>query len=204
MNNLKQTIISYANLLRDDIIATLELNKNISFNSFDEKIDYNDKIKEINEKYKQAIDKYFKVVMIINNYISKQDSERKKLQIESFNESAKKIQKEISDLMVKFKDNKDKEMNLNYLEYYFGEINTREEMLLYLQKNILKYHISNEINIKMKSSLHKIDRILNEINDIKNPFNLDSKYHNQLLNMKLIDKDEKDKNINSEKMLKDL
>ena len=56
----------------------------------------------------------------------------------------------------------------------------------------------------MKSSLHKIDRILNEINDIKNPFNLDSKYHNQLLNMKLIDKDEKDKNINSEKMLKDL
>ena len=200
MFNLKKNILSYANLLQSDIMATLELNKNIRYNSVDENINYRTYIEEIDIKYERAIEKYFQVINMVNNYISKLDNERTKLQIDNYNKNSVKIQKEIDELMIKFKNNKNKEINLNYLEYFFKEINSREEMLLFLQKDILKYHLSNEINVKMKSSLNKIDKILNEINNVKNPFNLMDKYRNEFINMKIIrsdaEKEKKSKNDN--------
>ena len=192
--NLKQNILSYAQLLQNDIMGTLELNKNIKYNSVDESMNYNSKKDIIDEKYEKAIEKYFKVINIINNYIEKLDKERIKLQIDAYNKNSIKIQKEINDLMEKFKNNKNKELNLNYLEYFFKEINSREEMLLFLQKDIIKYHLVNEINIKMKSSMKKIEKILNEINNKSNPFNLNDKYKSEFSNMKIIKSDiEKEK-----------
>ena len=183
--NLKQNILSYAKLLQNDIMGTLELNKNIKYNSVDESMNYNSKKDIIDEKYEKAIEKYFQVINIINNYI---------LQIDAYNKNSIKIQKEINDLMEKFKNNKNKELNLNYLEYFFKEINSREETLLFLQKDIIKYHLVNEINIKMKSSMKKIEKILNEINNKSNPFNLNDKYKSEFSNMKIIKSDiEKEK-----------
>ena len=200
MFNLKKNILSYSNLLQNDIMVTLELNKNIRYNSVDENTNYRTYKEEIDIKYERAIEKYFQVINMVNNYISKLDYERTKLQIDNYNKNSLKIQKEIDELMIKFRNNKNKEINLNYLEYFFNEINSREEMLLFLQKDILKYHLSNEINVKMKSSLNKIDKILNEINNVKNPFNLVDKYRNEFINMKIIrfdtDKDKKSKNDN--------
>ena len=193
MLNLKKNIFSYANLLQKDIMETLELNKNIRYNSFDENYNYKAYKDEINEKYERAIEKYFQVINNINNYIFKLDPERTKLQIETFNKNSLKLKNEIDDLIAKFKNNKNKEINLNYLEYFFREINSREEMLLFLQKDILKYHLSNEVNVKMRSSLNKIDKILNEINNIKNPFNLADKYRNEFVNMKIIVKSDNEK-----------
>ena len=193
MLNLKKNIFSYANLLQKDIMETLELNKNIRYNSFDENYNYKTYKNEINEKYERAIEKYFQVINNINNYIFKLDPERTKLQIETFNKNSLKLKNEIDDLIAKFKNNKNKEINLNYLEYFFREINSREEMLLFLQKDILKYHLSNEVNVKMRSSLNKIDKILNEINNIKNPFNLADKYRNEFVNMKIIVKSDNEK-----------
>ena len=193
MLNLKKNIFSYANLLQKDIMETLELNKNIRCNSFDENYNYKAYKDEINEKYERAIEKYFQVINNINNYIFKLDPERTKLQIETFNKNSLKLKNEIDDLIAKFKNNKNKEINLNYLEYFFREINSREEMLLFLQKDILKYHLSNEVNVKMRSSLNKIDKILNEINNIKNPFNLADKYRNEFVNMKIIVKSDNEK-----------
>ena len=192
--NLKQNILSYAQLLQKDIMGTLELNKNIKYNSVDESMNYNSKKDIIDEKYEKAIEKYFQIINIINNYIEKLDKERIKLQIDAYNKNSIKIQKEINDLMEKFKNNKNKELNLNYLEYFFKEINSREEMLLFLQKDIIKYHLVNEINIKMKSSMKKIEKILNEINNKSNPFNLNDKYKSEFSNMKIIKSDiEKEK-----------
>ena len=192
--NLKQNILSYAKLLQNDIMGTLELNKNIKYNSVDESMNYNSKKDIIDEKYETAIEKYFQVINIINNYIEKLDKERIKLQIDAYNKNSIKIQKEINDLMEKFKNNKNKELNLNYLEYFFKEINSREETLLFLQKDIIKYHLVNEINIKMKSSMKKIEKILNEINNKSNPFNLNDKYKSEFSNMKIIKSDiEKEK-----------
>ena len=196
MINLKQNILSYAKILQNDIMGTLELNKNIKYNSVDESMNYSSQKEIIDEKYEQAIDKYFEVINIINNYISKLDKERTKLQIDTYNKNSLKIQKEIIELMEKFKNNKNKEVNLNYLDYFFKEINSREEMLLFLQKDILKYHLANEINIKMNSSMKKIEKILNEINNNKNPFNLNDKYRNEFSIMKIIKSDIEKESIN--------
>jgi hypothetical protein len=187
--NFKQNIISYGKLLQNEITTTLDLNKNIRYNSVDENTTYKLKEDELNEKYDKAIDKYFETINAINDYISKQDPEKAKLKIDAYNKSSLSIQKEIDNLMTKFKNNKDKAINLNYLEYFFRELSTKEETLLFLQKDILKYHILNEINVKMKSSLNKIDKILNEISDKKNPFNLGNKYQNELAKMKVIKSD---------------
>jgi hypothetical protein len=189
MFNFKQNIISYGKLLQNEITTTLDLNKNIRYNSVDENATYKLKEDELNEKYDKAVDKYFETINAINIYISKQDPEKTKLKIDAYNKSSLNIQKEIDNLMSKFKNNKDKTVNLNYLEHFFRELSTKEETLLFLQKDILKYHILNEINVKMKSSLNKIDKILNEISDKKNQFNLGYKYQNELVNMKVIKSD---------------
>jgi hypothetical protein len=189
MLNFKQNIISYGKLIQNEITTTLDLNKNIRYNSVDENTTYKLEEDELNEKYDKAVDKYFETINAINNYLSRQDPERAKLKIDAYNKSSLNIKKEIDNLMSKFKNNKDKAINLNYLEYFFREISTNEEALLFLQKDILKYHILNEINVKMKSSLNKIDKILNEISDKKNPFNLGNKYQNELAKMKVIKSD---------------
>ena len=202
MFNLKQNILLYSQILQKDIAGTLELNKNIRYNSVDENMGYGASKEIIKEKYEKAIEKYYQVINIINNNLSKQDKDRKKIQIDSYNQNSLKMSKEINELMDKFKNNKNKEINLNYLEYFFREINSREEMLMFLQKDILKYHLSNEINIKMKSSLYKIEKILNDINNAKNPFGLKDKYHNEFVNMKIIKLDKDKEKYLSKKDLK--
>ena len=119
MFNLKKNIFSYSNLLQNDIMVTLELNKNIRYNSVDENTNYRTYKEEIDIKYERAIEKYFQVINMVNNYISKLDYERTKLQIDNYNKNSLKIQKEIDELMIKFRNNKNKEINLNYLEYFF-------------------------------------------------------------------------------------
>jgi hypothetical protein len=202
MFNYKQNIISYGKLLQNEITTTLDLNKNIRYNSVDENSTYKLEEDELNEKYDKAIDKYFKTINAINNYISKQDPEKAKLKIDAYNKSSLNIQKEIDILMSKFKNNKEKTINLNYLEHFFRDLSTKEETLLFLQKDILKYHILNEINVKMKSSINKIDKTLNEISDKKNPFNLGNKYQNELINMKVI-KSDIEEELQKKKQLKE-
>ena len=85
----------------------------------------------------------------------------------------------------------------NDLRSFFDEINSKEETLTFLGKDIIKYHLKHEINTKLKSSLDKIDRALEEINDEKNPFDLDNKYYEELVKMDII----KQTKINKEKEL---
>ena len=67
--NFKQNILSYAKLLQNDIMGTLELNKNIKYNSVDESMNYNSKKDIIDKKYEKAIEKYFQVINIINLFL---------------------------------------------------------------------------------------------------------------------------------------
>ena len=79
------------------------------------------------------------------------------------------------------------------LRSYFDQINSKEETLSFLGKDIIKYLLKSEINTKLKSSLDKIDRTIEEISDNKNPFNLDSKYHEEMIKMEIIKEQKKNK-----------
>ncbi len=147
------------------------------------------------EKYKKMIDKYIFITHKIEIYLNNKGYEKKKeLDIENFNILLNKLNQEIIDLKEKTRN---KNIEFNDLEIIFYEISNREQMLLNFKKNILKYYIINEINIKINSSIKLFEKIIDKLTGNNIFFNLDNKYHKELIDLKLIKplkktKDEKD------------
>ena len=137
----------------------------------------------------------------IRKYLDKENEGKVKLLVSAYNSSSVKIHKEIYDLIenlkAKYNDKNQKEIKFNELEYYLNEINNKEGTLAFFKRDIIKYHLTNEINDKLKNSFDKINNILDEIINEENPFNLDSKYYQELVNMKIINppEDQIDNNI---------
>ena len=70
------------------------------------------------------------------------------------------MNKQLLELLDKLNNNYincDKKIAFSDLRSFFDEINSKEETLSFLGKDIVKYHLKNEINTKLKSSLDKID-----------------------------------------------
>ena len=51
----------------------------------------------------------------------------------------------------------------------------------------MKYHIINEINIKIKSSIKLIEKEIEELVGKEIPFNLNNQFYEELINMKIIE-----------------
>ena len=192
LENLENNVNLYGNLIQTDIKNMIELNKNILQNK-KEIIDINllEKHKEdMNSKYQEIIDNYTNMMKKIKKYLDKENEGKVKLLVNAYNSSSVKIQKELYDLIEKLKakynEKNQREIKFNELEYYLNEINNKEGTLAFFKKDIIKYHLTNEINDKLKNSLDKINNILDEIINEENPFNLDKKYYQKLINMKII------------------
>lgn len=191
MENLENNINLYGNLIQTDIKNLIELNKNVLKNK-NEVIDINEleKHKEsMNTKYQQVIDNYSNIMKRIKKYLDKENEGKVKLLVSAYNSSSVKIHKEIYDLIenlkAKYNDKNKREIKFNELEYYLNEINNKEGTLAFFKRDIIKYHLANEINDKLKNSFDKINHILDEIINEENPFNLDNKYYPELLKMKI-------------------
>ena len=184
--NYINDIINYGNNIINEIINNINIHKTLI-----EKLNFiplntliNEKEKII-KKFQIMIDKYNLIVNKIENYLyNKQEEERFKLEFFSNNKLLTKISKEIKDYMNNIKI---ENLNFNNLEIIMNELNSKEDMLKYFNKNIFKYHIINEINIKIKSSIKSFERIIDELNNKNNIFNLDKKYYEELTNMKIIE-----------------
>ena len=192
LENLENNINLYGNLIQTDIKNLIELNKNVLKNK-NEIIDINllEKNKEtMNTKYKEVIDNYTNIMKRIKKYLDKENEGKIKLLVSAYNSSSVKIHKEIYDLIenlkAKYNDKNQKEIKFNDLEYYLNEINNKERTLTFFKRDIIKYHLTNEINDKIKNSFDKINNIMDEIINDDNPFNLDSKYYPDLVKMKII------------------
>ena len=192
LENLENNINLYGNLIQTDIKNMIELNKNILQNK-NEIIDINllEKHKEnMNTKYQEIIVNYTNIMKKIKKYLDKENEGKVKLLVSAYNSSSVKIHKELYDLIEKLKnkynDKNQKEIRFNDLEYYLNEINNKEGTLAFFKKDIIKYHLTNEINDKLKTSFDKINNILDEIINDDNPFNLDKKYYQELVNMKIV------------------
>jgi hypothetical protein len=192
LENLENNINLYGNLIQTDIKNMIELNKNILQNK-NEIIDINllEKHKEnMNTKYQEIIVNYTNIMKKIKKYLDKENEGRVKLLVSAYNSSSVKIHKELYDLIEKLKnkynEKSQKEIRFNDLEYYLNEINNKEGTLAFFKKDIIKYHLTNEINDKLKNSFDKINNILDEIINDDNPFNLDKKYYQELVNMKIV------------------
>ena len=192
LENLENNINLYGNLIQTDIKNMIELNKNILQNK-KEIIDIKEleKHKEnMNTKYQEIILNYSNMMKKIKKYLDKENEGKVKLLVSAYNSSSVKIHKELYDLIetlkTKYNEKNQKELKFNDLEYYLNEINNKEGTLAFFKKDIIKYHLTNEINDKMKNSFDKINNILDEIINDDNPFNLDKKYYQELINMKIV------------------
>lgn len=211
LDNLENNINLYGNLIQTDIKNIIELNKNI-LQKKKEIIDINllNKHKEdMNLKYKDVLLNYTNIMKRIKKYLDKENEGKIKLLVSAYNSSSVKIHKEIYDLIenlkMKYNDKSQKEIKFNELEYYLNEINKKESTLAFFKRDIIKYHLTNEINNKIKNSFNKINSILDEIINDENPFNLDSKYYQELVKMKIIKPTkgpEEENNINEIKLKK--
>lgn len=201
LHNVEENVKNYGKLIQDDILDKIEMNKNIFSNSdiLEDNILINRK-ERIIHKYGEVIKIYQKIMSGINNKLKAEDKERSSLVINAYNDLSQKMNKQLLELLDKLNNNYikcNRKIMFNDLRSFFDEINSKEETLTFLGKDIIKYHLKHEINTKLKSSLDKIDRALEEINDEKNPFDLDNKYYEELVKMDII----KQAKINKEKEL---
>ena len=198
MENFENNINLYGNLIQTDITNLIEINKHILKNK-KEVIDVSElksHKEKMNTKYQEIYDNYTNIMKRIKKYLDKENEGKVKLLVSAYNSSSVKIHKEIYDLIENFKakynDKNQIELKFNELEYYLNEINNKENTLAFFKRDIIKYHLTNEINDKIKNSFDKINNILDEILDEENPFNLDSKYDPDLVKMKIIKDQEAD------------
>ena len=191
MENFENNINLYGNLIQTDITNLIEINKHILKNK-KEVIDVSElesHKEKMNTKYQEIFDNYTNIMKRIKKYLDKENEGKVKLLVSAYNSSSVKIHKEIYDLIENFKakynDKNQRELKFNELEYYLNEINNKENTLAFFKRDIIKYHLTNEINDKIKNSFNKINNILDEILDEENPFNLESKYYPELVKMKI-------------------
>ena len=191
MENFENNINLYGNLIQTDITNLIEINKHILKNK-KEVIDVSElenHKEKMNTKYQEIFDNYTNIMKRIKKYLDKENEGKVKLLVSAYNSSSVKIHKEIYDLIENFKakynDKNQRELKFNELEYYLNEINNKENTLTFFKRDIIKYHLTNEINDKIKNSFNKINNILDEILDEENPFNLESKYYPELVKMKI-------------------
>ena len=65
----------------------------------------------------------------------------------------------------------------------------------------MKYHIINEINTKIKSSIKLIEKEIEELVGKEIPFNLNNQFYEELINMKIIELPKKEEDTEKDKRI---
>ena len=199
MVNISDSVKDYGKIVQDDIQKKIEINRNLNTKSaiIDESTMINKK-QLIQNKYKEALETYKAIISQINLKLQSENKEQKYLIINAYKEYSSNIIKQLNELNKKLdKDfiSSNKKLTFNDLRNFFVEINNKEDSLNFFGKDLIKYKLKEEIKIKMKSSLYKINKILDLMCDEDLPFNLDSKYLEELTKLDLVkkNKEKKDK-----------
>ena len=209
MINIGENVKYYGKMLQDDIQKKIDINRNIfSKNEFlDEAMIINRK-QLIIQKYKEGIENYKYILNSITEKLNSENKEKTSLLINAYNDYSKNILKQLKDIEQKlYKNfiNENKKIKFNDLRSFFDEINSKEESLNFFGKEVVKFQLKEEINTKMKSSLDKIERILNEMCNENAPFNLDNKYLEELSKLDIVKiNQEKKENIKQKIQDKDI
>ena len=186
-NNLEENIRLYTMLIQTNEKRNLEI---INRNAFSD----GDKIINSEELYQRkdfVIEKFDKIIKNYDFYmrkIEKKMSHDKKnfktIIINTFNDIALKISKQIGDIVNKLDEimmKKDKKLSIDEIQYFLDEIATKEETLEFIGDRTIKYLLAWEINSRVENVFDKIENTLDEIINEEKPFSLDNKYNKELL-----------------------
>ena len=185
--NLEESIKLYTILIQTNETKNLEIiNKNFNSNE-NEIIKYenlNERQNLVSEKCDILIKNYESIMTKIQKKMSTEKKNYKTTIINTFNDIAIKISKQIGEIVYKLDEvmkKKDKKLSIDELLYFLNEIAEKEETLKFIGDTTLKYLLTWEIHKKIETAFDKIENTLDEIINEEKPFNLDKKYNDELI-----------------------
>ena len=188
-SNYESNIKIYGNILLTDIEYfktnnnTINTNENIINNctSILNINELNERQNMLINKLKDILNMYESIINQIKNELIIEGENKIKDVISIYEIESIKINNEINHLFKQLEKYKDK-MNIKEFKFFFKQMSENEEKLNKINKNVIKFHLTSEINNKICSMLNKIDQAVNEtiIKDHANPFNLPHKFNEEL------------------------
>ena len=199
INNLNESVKLYAITLQSEISKNIKECKSFLKNKEkeNEKEDKNEN--SIISKHDLIKEKYDKVLEMYNehyNNLNINDNENNESSLKNYIKNSKITNEEIDNILneihIKFIKKK-KSMSIEEFNEYIKLLNEKDEILEINSKDIKKFKVNNQINIKMNIFYEKINMIIDEMLNSKNPFNLDDETYN-LYNEILEEKKKEEKN----------
>ena len=199
INNLNESVKLYAITLQSEISKNIKESKSFLKNKEkeNEKEDKNEN--SIISKHDLIKEKYDKVLEMYNehyNNLNINDNENNESSLKNYIKNSKITNEEIDNILneihIKFIKKK-KSMSIEEFNEYIKLLNEKDEILEINSKDIKKFKVNNQINIKMNIFYEKINMIIDEMLNSKNPFNLDDETYN-LYNEILEEKKKEEKN----------
>lgn len=190
--DLNENISLYCNLLQTDIEENINnnnelLNNDKIINIIDQK-NLVEKNEDLIKKLESLIKLYQNILDILKNNYTKDSKMRMSTLIQNFTDGTTKINEEINHLLNDANNRYKKKFDFKDLKSYFDKINYKEIKLSELNQDLIKYHLSTQINFKINIIYSKLNLILDNAIDIKNIFNLEPKYYNELIKLINFDK----------------
>ena len=199
INNLNESVKLYAITLQSEISKNIKECKSFLKNKEkeNEKEDKNEN--SIISKHDLIKEKYDKVLEMYNehyNNLNIIDNENNESSLKNYIKNSKITNEEIDNILneihIKFIKKK-KSMSIEEFNEYLKLLSEKDETLEISSKDIKKFKVNNQINIKMNIFYEKINMIIDEMLNSKNPFNLDDETYN-LYNEILEEKKKEEKN----------
>ena len=190
--DLQDNINLYGSLVQTDIEENIFNNNNLlnkeKIISIIEQKNLIGKNEELIHKLENIIKIYQNILDILKNNYNKDFKNKMNGLIQNFMNGSSLINNEITNIMNNVNSQNKKNFDFNELKSFFDRINNEEIKLYELNQNLIKYHLSTEINFKVNFLYSKINKILDNAVDIKSLFNLEPKYYNELIKLINLDK----------------
>ena len=187
LKNLEESIKLYLMLVQTNEKTRVKIINNNILSEGDKTLDnlyLSERQFSMSQKYDKLAENYDLFMKKISKKLTKDTMKYKNIVINTFNDIALKINRQINDILNKLseekKKKKNKKMSLEDLQYYFDQIAKKEETLKFLENGTIKYLLTWEINRKIEETLDIIENTLDEIINEENPFNLEHKFCQEL------------------------
>ena len=214
LNNLVESINLYAMILQTDIEEKIRNNINFTQRLREGKniLDIENFQENLIKKLSVLANVYINLITLLQQNLLNNSIEENEIILNEFNLNSKILSGELNNIIYDMKNNFSiKKMNFEQFKKYIDLINKEEIKWEDLNETIVKYKLSNEINEKILRMYDKMNENIDELINLKTPFNLDNKsleYLNKLgQNNNLNDSfssSENNNNINMSKGLKEM
>jgi len=178
LNNLVESINLYAMILQTDIEEKINNNLNFTQQLREGKniLDLETFQENLIKKLTVLANVYINLITLLQQNLLNNSIQENEIILNEFNLNSKILSGELNNIIYDVKNNFEiRKMNFEQFKKYINLINQEEIKWEELNETIINYKISNEINEKINRMYEKMDDNIEELINLKTPFNLDNK-----------------------------